>query len=124
MSNSFADLLGDSFPFSEETDATTSLDADVFNGTGKTGVDSSRDAENTSQREKVWEVIVAAMLDVSDFPAEDYHPQLELEADFDLFPIARYAVISRIEEDLKIKLKDTEVEKAKTLADLVELALS
>lgn len=107
MSNSFADLLGDDFLFPKEE---------------KTEVDSSNAlAETTQATDRIWETVVSAMLDVSDLPAEKYQPQLELAADFDLHPIALFAVVSRIEEDLKIKLKDTEVQQARTLADLVDL---
>ncbi|MDO5060453.1 MAG: phosphopantetheine-binding protein [Actinomycetaceae bacterium] len=107
MSNSFADLLGSDFLLPDEE--TTEEDSQ---GTL---------AETTDATDKIWETVVSAMLDVSDLPAENYQPQLELAADFDLHPIALYAVVSRIEEDLKIKLKDTEVQQARTLADLVEL---
>lgn len=86
--------------------------------------DSSEGGESGASPDKVWETVVAAMLDVSDLPAADYRLDLRLQEDFDLHPIALFAVVSRIEDDLKVKLKDSEVTECQTLADLVALVKS
>lgn len=112
MSNSFADLLGD-FPTLEDALQET---AETPDGTAR----SLTDVTETS--DPAWEAVVSAMLDVSDLPATEYKQDLQLQADFDLHPIALFAVVSKLEEDLKVKLADAEVQQCVTLADLVKLA--
>lgn len=111
MSNSFADLLSD-FPTSEPVVSAES--------SAETTTPTAQDVLETE--DKVWEAVVAAMLDVADLPASDYRMDLRLREDFDLPPIALFAVVSNLEEELKVQLLDAEVLKCETLEDLVKLA--
>lgn len=106
MGTSIAELLGMQLPDEPVAEDNSNSEGDAKNPTG----------------DKVWETVVSAMLEVSDLPAEHYQPQLSLKTDFDLHPIALFAVVSHIEEDLGIKLADQQILECQTLADLVALA--
>ncbi|HHT41278.1 MAG TPA: acyl carrier protein [Actinomyces sp.] len=118
MGISIAEMLGMELPDEPaDSDQPESDSAD-------TGVAGSADEAQSSDQEDsdpVEEAVVAAPLAESTVPAVDFRPDLTLAGDFDLDKIGLYAVVASIEQDLKITLKDADIDSASTLADLMEL---
>ncbi len=128
MGISIAEMLGMELP-DEPLEKTSDSDASDAEGSGPDGPENSDDSAGSSAEEDsadpdadpLEEAVVAALLAESTVKAEDFRPDLTLAGDFDLDTIGRYAVISSIEKDLKITLKDSDINDARTLEDLIEL---
>ncbi|MDO5049746.1 MAG: phosphopantetheine-binding protein [Actinomycetaceae bacterium] len=132
MGISIAEMLGLELPEEQPGDADAAgqdTDGQDPAGRAEAGSPSSSESENPAtgagdgveKDDPVQEAVVVALLAESNVPAEDFRSDLTLEGDFDLDAIGRYAVVASIEQDLRVTLKDSEVEDAATLADLIAL---
>lgn len=111
MGISIAEMLGIDMP-EEDEDAAAS-------GSAEESGDAHGDA---AQSDAVQEAVVSAFLAESTLDAEAFRSDLSLVKDLDLDEIGLYAVVASVEDDLKITLKDADIEQLETLQDLVDLA--
>ena len=66
--------------------------------------------------------LVAALIELGDVPAEDFHPDLRFDEDFNLETIGLYAVVSRVERELGISMPDAQITTCRRYRDLEALA--
>lgn len=90
----------------------------------RNGGDNPSESHDDDASDPVDEAVVAALINETSVPADQFSPQLTLRTDFDLDNIGLYAVIAEIEQELAIEIPDTDIDKAVTLGDLLMVVRS
>ncbi|MDT3767900.1 hypothetical protein QS713_07490 [Gleimia hominis] len=123
---SIAQMLGIDLP--EEQGKLASLNGDKNtprgeeSGAKKSAQGSAQISDNPGGvDDHTLEVITGALLNESALPAESYTPNARLKEDFDLDTIGLYAVVAAVEDDLGRSVADSDVDSARTFAQLCAL---
>lgn len=107
---SIADLLGYTLNAEgEKSDISTEAGA-VINVAGES---------SSPKTEHAREVVMDAILEFVDLAPEDARGDLTLKNDLDIDTLVRYAIVARIEHELKLSIRDSEVDAWETLDDVL-----
>ena len=80
---------------------------------------SSESAVETAQ-DRAREAAMEAVLDEAELDPADARGELTLRGDLDMDDVSLYAVIARVEREVKVTLNDAQIEQWVTLADLLD----
>ena len=116
---SIADLLGDQL----RAGLAQLVDPDSeAEGHGDAQASSSAAGESTSAQERAREAAMEAVLDEADLAPENARAELTLRGDLDMDDVSLYAVVARVERELKVGFSDAQIEGWQTLGDLLDAA--
>ena len=107
---SIADLLG--YTLNAEGEK-----SDISPETG--GAINEAGEASSPKTEHAREVAMDAILEFVDLAPEDARGDLTLKNDLDIDTLVRYAIVARIEHELKLSIRDTEVDAWETLEDVL-----
>lgn len=107
---SIADLLG--YTLNAEGEK-----SDISPETG--GAINEAGEASSPKTEHAREVAMDAILEFVDLAPEDTRGDLTLKNDLDIDTLVRYAIVARIEHELKLSIRDTEVDAWETLEDVL-----
>lgn len=110
---------GDAARFLPGTDGAVVADGDSTDGGGTDGVAPDGSRDDTSPARTCDEAVMAAVLAETTLDAGDAREDLTLVGDLDLDTIGRYSVMTSVEHELGVELRDPEVDAMGTLGDLL-----
>ena len=112
---SIADLLGDQL----HAGLAQLVDPDASDEVPGAAPASSESAVETAQ-DRAREAAMEAVLDEAELDPADARGELTLRGDLDMDDVSLYAVIARVEREVKVTLNDAQIEQWVTLADLLD----
>ena len=112
---SIADLLGDQL----RAGLAQLVDPDASDEAPGAAPASSESAVDTAQ-DRAREAAMEAVLDEADLDPVDARGELTLRGDLDMDDVSVYAVVARVEREVKVTLNDAQIEQWVTLADLLD----
>ena len=112
---SIADLLGDPL----RAGLAQLVDPDASDEVPGAAPASSESAVETAQ-DRAREAAMEAVLDEAELDPADARGELTLRGDLDMDDVSLYAVIARVEREVKVTLNDAQIEQWVTLADLLD----
>ncbi len=112
---SIADLLGDQL----RAGLAQLVDPDVSDELPGAAPASSESAVETAQ-DRARESAMEAVLDEAELDPADARGELTLRGDLDMDDVSLYAVIARVEREVKVTLNDAQIEQWVTLTDLLD----
>ena len=112
---SIADLLGDQL----RAGLAQLVDPDASDDAPDAASASSESAVETAQ-DRAREAAMEAVLDEADLDPADARGELTLRGDLDMDDVSLYAVVARVEREVKVTLNDSQIEQWVTLADLLD----
>ena len=112
---SSADLLGDQL----RAGLAQLVDPDASDEVPGAAPASSENAVETAQ-DRAREAAMEAVLDEAELDPADARGELTLRGDLDMDDVSLYAVIARVEREVKVTLNDAQIEQWVTLADLLD----
>lgn len=112
---SIADLLGDQL----RAGLAQLVDPDTSDEVPGAAPASSENAVETAQ-DRAREAAMEAVLDEAELDPADARGELTLRGDLDMDDVSLYAVIARVEREVKVTLNDAQIEQWVTLADLLD----
>ncbi len=112
---SIADLLGDQL----RAGLAQLVDPDASDEVPGAAPASSENAVETAQ-DRAREAAMEAVLDEAELDPADARGELTLRGDLDMDDVSLYAVIARVEREVKVTLNDAQIEQWVTLADLLD----
>ena len=112
---SIADLLGDQL----RAGLAQLVDPDASDEAPDAASASSESAVETAQ-DRAREAAMEAVLDEAELDPADARGELTLRGDLDMDDVSLYAVIARVEREVKVTLNDSQIEQWVTLADLLD----
>ena len=112
---SIADLLGDQL----RAGLAQLVDPDASDEVPGAAPASSESAVETAQ-DRAREAAMEAVLDEAELDPTDARGELTLRGDLDMDDVSLYAVIARVEREVKVTLNDAQIEQWVTLADLLD----
>ena len=112
---SIADLLGDQL----RAGLAQLVDPDASDEVPGAAPASSESAVVTAQ-DRAREAAMEAVLDEAELDPADARGELTLRGDLDMDDVSLYAVIARVEREVKVTLNDAQIEQWVTLADLLD----
>ena len=112
---SIADLLGDQL----RAGLAQLVDPDASDEMPGAAPASSESAVETAQ-DRAREAAMEAVLDEAELDPADARGELTLRGDLDMDDVSLYAVIARVEREVKVTLNDAQIEQWVTLADLLD----
>ena len=112
---SIADLLGDQL----RAGLAQLVDPDSSDEVPGAVPASSESAVATTQ-DRAREAAMEAVLDEAELDPADARGELTLRGDLDMDDVSLYAVIARVEREVKVTLNDAQIEQWVTLADLLD----
>lgn len=112
---SIADLLGDQL----RAGLAQLVDPDASDEVPGAASASSESAVATAQ-DRAREAAMEAVLDEAELDPADARGELTLRGDLDMDDVSLYAVIARVEREVKVTLNDAQIEQWVTLADLLD----
>lgn len=112
---SIADLLGDQL----RAGLAQLVDADASDEVPGAAPASSENAVETAQ-DRAREAAMEAVLDEAELDPADARGELTLRGDLDMDDVSVYAVVARVEREVKVTLNDAQIEQWVTLADLLD----
>lgn len=112
---SIADLLGDQL----RAGLAQLVDPDASDEVPGAAPASSESAVATAQ-DRAREAAMEAVLDEAELDPADARGELTLRGDLDMDDVSLYAVIARVEREVKVTLNDAQIEQWVTLADLLD----
>ena len=71
-------------------------------------------------RDRAREAAMEAVLDEAELDPADARGELTLRGDLDMDDVSVYAVVARVEREVKVTLNDAQIEQWVTLADLLD----
>ena len=112
---SIADLLGDQL----RAGLAQLVDPDASDEVLGAAPASSESTVDTAQ-DRARQAAMEAVLDEAELDPADARGQLTLRGDLDMDDVSLYAVVARVEREVKVTLNDSQVEEWVTLADLLD----
>ena len=112
---SIADLLGDQL----RAGLAQLVDPEAQDESAGAAPASSAASVETTQ-DRVREAAMEAVLDEAELDPADARGELTLRGDLDMDDVSLYAVIARVEREVKVTLNDAQIEQWVTLADLLD----
>ena len=112
---SIADLLGDQL----RAGLAQLVDPDASDEMPGAAPASSESAVETAQ-DRAREAAMDAVLDEAELDPADARGELTLRGDLDMDDVSVYAVVARVEREVKVTLNDAQIEQWVTLADLLD----
>lgn len=112
---SIVDLLGDQL----RAGLAQLVDPDASDEVPGAASASSESAVETAQ-DRAREAAMEAVLDEAELDPADARGELTLRGDLDMDDVSLYAVIARVEREVKVTLNDAQIEQWVTLADLLD----
>lgn len=112
---SIADLLGDQL----RAGLAQLVDPDASDEVPGAAPASSESAVETAQ-DRAREAAMEAVLDEAELDPADARGELTLRGDLDMDDVSLYAVIARVEREVKVTLNDAQIEQWVTLTDLLD----
>ena len=112
---SIADLLGDQL----RAGLAQLVDPDASDEAPDGAAASSESAAETAQ-DRAREAAMEAVLDEAELDPADARGELTLRGDLDMDDVSVYAVVARVEREVKVTLNDAQIEQWVTLADLLD----
>ena len=80
----------------------------------------SSDASVETAQDRAREAAMEAVLDEAELDPADARGELTLRGDLDMDDVSLYAVVARVEREVKVTLNDAQVQEWVTLADLLD----
>ena len=112
---SIADLLGDQL----RAGLAQLVDSDASDEAPDAAPASSESVAETAQ-DRAREAAMEAVLDEAELDPADGRGELTLRGDLDMDDVSVYAVVARVEREVKVTLNDAQIEQWVTLADLLD----
>ena len=112
---SIADLLGDQL----RAGLAQLVDPDASDEVPGAAPASSESVVETAQ-DRAREAAMEAVLDEAELDPADARGELTLRGDLDMDDVSVYAVVARVEREVKVTLNDAQIEQWVTLADLLD----